>query len=99
MSVLFGGLGLSAKGEIILTKDGMTRTAIVLNADASIREKHAAEELSSFLEQITGAGFEIVGETDPARANICVGIGAAKAVDPGFSTKGLGADGLIIRTS
>lgn len=99
MSVLFGGLGLSAKGEIILAKDGMARAAIVLNADASIREKHAAEELSSFLEQITGAGFEIVGKTDPARANICVGIGAAQAVDPGFSTKGLGADGIIIRTS
>jgi hypothetical protein len=89
---------IHAKAEIVLAKDGFSQAVVVLNADASIREKHAASELSSILKQITGARFEITGEPSPAGANVCVGIGAAKAVDPDFSTSGLGADGIIVRT-
>ena len=81
-----------------ISKDGVAEAAIVVAPDASLQEKHAAIELSGFLGQITGGTFEIVAQPGRHAGNVYVGRGAATAVDPTFSTEGLGTDGLVIRT-
>ena len=101
--LLLGGLCCAApfpeaRAGVTIAKGGEPRAAIVVAADASMRERHAAAELVAFLEQITGGAFETLPQPKADTANVCVGRGAAKGVDPAFSTEGLGADGLVIKT-
>jgi hypothetical protein len=71
--------------------------AIVVADNATPAEKHAAQELSSFLKQITGLGFEVKPSAPNDEPRLLVGPDAARLADPSFSTDGLGAEGLIIR--
>jgi len=45
-----------------------------------------------------GANFAIQDEMQKGGANLLVGLDAARLVEPGFSTEGLGADGIVIRS-
>jgi len=98
LAALIGMRASARLSAMAISKNGVPQVAIVLAPDATIQEKRAAAELASFLGQITGGKFETVQHYRPNAANICVGRGAARAVDPKFTTDGLGADGLTIRT-
>jgi len=84
--------------DITLSENGTRKAVIVCDADASEAQRHAAEELATFLAQITGASFTIQAESSSAGPQICVGAEAARRVDPTFSTNGLGSEGIVLKT-
>lgn len=93
------GLSVGAEaGVVTIAAGGQSGAVVVVAADATDPEEYAAAELAGFLKQITGGTFEIVHQADVSRSRLLVGEGAARLADASFSTNGLGADGLIIRT-
>ena len=97
--VLLFVLGLAAQVKAItLAENGVAQAVIVIDQNAPISEQHAASELADFLQQVTGAEFEILHEADTGKSRLLVGPQAAKLADPNFSTGGLGAEGIVIRT-
>ena len=88
-------LGLSA---IAISEDAHAKAIIVVAAAAPEPEQHAAKELVGFLGQITGATFEIATQEKAGASCIFVGPAAARQADRQFSTEGLGAEGVVIRT-
>ncbi len=92
---LLASLGLSA---VTISKDGQANAVIVVAADASEPEQYAAKELAEFLGQITGSTFKVLSEEDEQASCILVGPGAARQADAQFSTDGLGAEGIVMRT-
>jgi len=90
VSALFLVTGAHA---IELARNGGPRAVIVLARDATAPEAHAAAELQSFIEQVTGARLPIVGKTVDLPM-ILVGCDAARMVDPAFSIGDLGTDGV-----
>jgi hypothetical protein len=94
-------VGSVVRGEgaaIPLAENGQARAAIVVAADASAPEKHAAAELSAILQQVTGAAFEIQNQKPASGAAVLIGKSAAKLVDPAFSTADLGLEGIAVVT-
>jgi len=85
-------------GEVTISENGVAKAVIVIAEDAGEPEQHAAAELADFLEQITGAKFEIVNPPAAKQSRLLVGSKAAKSAAADFSTEGLGTDGIIIRT-
>ena len=57
-------LGVSG-ANLTLTQNGKSDYTIVIGAEASPSERHAAQELQSFLEQISGARLPISTEMRP----------------------------------
>jgi len=95
---LIAGCGQAVKDNTIaIARNGAAKAVIVVAADAGEPERHAADELSDFLQQITGAKFEIQHPPAEGKSRLLVGAGAAKLAQADFSTDGLGADGIIIR--
>jgi len=92
---LFASLGLSA---ITISKDGQAQAVIVLAPDASEPEQYAAKELAQFLGQITGGEFQVINQEKEQASCIFVGPAAAKWADEKFSTDGLGAEGIVLKT-
>jgi hypothetical protein len=89
---------VSRAHAMTIVESGAAKTVIVVAQDAPEPEQHAAAELAEFLQQITGAKFEIVSSAGPGKLRVLVGAQAAKFADPDFSTEGLGTDGIVIRT-
>jgi len=90
---------ISKAPALTIARNAKPQAIIVLAADATESERHAAAELSDFLTQITGAKFETAaGVSIKNLAHIAVGPGAAAQVVRGFTTDGLGTDGITIRT-
>jgi len=89
----------SSPKRVEIAEDGLAKAVIVIAPDAPLPERWAAEELSKFLEQMTGAKFEIASPSATGRTRLLVGPEAAKSARPDFSTDGLGAEGIIIRTA
>jgi len=83
---------------LTIAENGVAKAVIVIAEDAAEPEQHAAAELADFLRQITGAKFDIVHPPAAKRCCLLVGPKAAKSAAADFSTDGLGADGIIIRT-
>ncbi|MCX5642200.1 MAG: DUF4838 domain-containing protein [Candidatus Omnitrophica bacterium] len=89
-----------AVGSKVLARDGAAISVITLAPDASAPERRAAQELASFLKQVTGADFAVKASAEAGNApQIAVGPGAAKALSPDLSLQGLGADGIIIKVA
>lgn len=87
---------------IRLMESNETKYVITLATDASLPEKNAASELSSYLKKVTGADFKIVAPGQSGkRPVIAVGPGAAKAVMPklDLDKAGLGEEGIVMKTS
>ncbi len=82
-----------------LSENGQAKAVIVIAADASSPEQHAASELAHFLGQIAGARFAVAGEPNQTTANIFVGPQAARIARSDFSTDGLGDEGIVIQTT
>jgi len=83
---------------INVAEDSEAKAAIVIAPDAPETQRHAAAELAYFLQQITGAKFEIVNSPVAGKASILIGPEAAKLACPDFSTDGLETDSIVIRT-
>lgn len=99
VSVAFFCLCSCGQAEALtIAEDGLAKAVIVIAPDSSEPEKHAATELAEFLKQITGAKFEIAYGVVPGKSRIFVGPTGTMPANPEFSTKGLGSDGIIIRT-
>ena len=60
---------LTAEGRSTLFKNGKTSYSIVIGKDASVSEKTAAEELSFYLNKISGAEFAILEEDEPGSSS------------------------------
>ena len=85
-------------GAMTISENGQVKAVIVVAADAPEPERHAAGELVEFLGQITGAEFRLANQKADQAACIFVGPTAAKWGDERFSTDGLGAEGIVIKT-
>ena len=75
---LLSGLALVAVSSaparaVTLARNGRSDYAIVLAADASLSEKHAATELQTFIGQISGAKLPIAGEAEKPKKMIVIG--------------------------
>ena len=81
-----------------IASDGNSKSGVVVAEDASPPEHHAAEELASFLQQVTGAAYEVQRKYSGTAPRLLVGPGAARLADPEFSTQGLGKEGIVLRT-
>ncbi|MHC4424891.1 MAG: DUF4838 domain-containing protein [Planctomycetota bacterium] len=93
------GCGQAANNDTVtIAQNGVAKAVIVVAADAGEPQQHAATELAGFLQQITGAKFEILHPPAAGKSRLLVGPGAAKLAASDFSADGLGADGIIIRT-
>jgi hypothetical protein len=87
--------------QFTLVEKGRSSARIVIPADAIPSERYAAEELQRYIERISGARLEIVGDTArPGRTDILLGDNAhlrtlknRPAIGP------LGEDGCVLRTS
>jgi len=93
-----GCIQAARSDAMIIARNGEAKAVIVVADDATEAERHAAAELADFLRQITGAAFEISGPPAAGKPRLLVGPGAAKSAAADFSTDGLGADGIVIRT-
>jgi len=97
--ILVAGCIQAAESDVVtIAQDGSANAVIVIAENATEPERHAANELASFLRQITGTTFEIQAPPAVGQSRLLVGPEAAKLADSNFSTKGLGSDGIIIRT-
>ena len=81
-----------------LSDAGRPRATVVVAADAPAPVRHAADELRYFLSRVTGATFSIRHNVSPGGINLLVGPQAARLREPGFSTEGLGEEGVVLRT-
>ena len=84
---------------LTLVRNGKSEHAIVLADGASLSEKHAAEELQGFLEEISGAKLPIVGEAaKPAKMIVIGSCETQRALAPEMDIKGMGEEGFAIKT-
>ncbi len=88
-------IGLPAFAGVTLVKSGRPIAAIVIPADATRIERHAAEELRDHLEMASGARLPIVDQA-PAGARVLIGRAAAAA---GVAAQGLELEQYRIRTA
>lgn len=96
-------IGTSATAEVKIADAGTPLAVIVLDENAPAVERYAAEELSRWLKEITGAEFAITHPGDSVidgKPMIAVGPAAALSVDAGIdlSFDQLGHEGIVIRT-
>lgn len=99
LSLITGYVQAATNETVVIAQDSRAKAVIVVADDAAEPERHAANELADFLRQITGATFEIKAPPAAGQSRLLVGPGAAKMAVADFSTDGLGADGIIIRTA
>ena len=85
--------------DLILAKDGRSDYAVVCGANASPSERHAAEELVSYFEKITGARLPIRTdkEGEPSEKEFVVGR-TDREGESEFDRAELGDDGFVIKT-
>ena len=70
----FIAMNVAAADELVLAENGKSAYTIVVADDASPSTKHGAEELQTFLKQITGAKLPIGSDRRPqAAAEIVLG--------------------------
>ncbi len=87
-----------ACSAMTIAENGQAKALIVVSPESSEPVQHAAQELASFLNQITGAEFKIAEQAKRRQVCIFVGPEAAKQVYRRLSMEGLGQEGILIRT-
>jgi hypothetical protein len=94
--------GVSSKsGELTLSKNGKTNYSIVLPDSPTAIESTAAKELKAHLDEITGADFTIVNESNAnnSKPQFIVGNSRrAKALLPQVDADKLSYDGIVVET-
>jgi hypothetical protein len=98
--ILLGAVSARADG-LVLAENGQSAFQIVVAGDASPSTKHAAQELHSFLQQISGAKLPVVSDNQPAGPHeIVLGESARlKSLNVAIDFKALGNEGYVIRTA
>lgn len=91
-------IATTCAAAMTLAENGSVRAVIVVDPDASVPDRHAADELATFLGQVTGISFQITNDPSAGKPRILIGEAAARLADPAFSVKALGNEGIIIRT-
>jgi ferredoxin len=102
ISVVFISANRSRSDGLILSKSGKALYSIVLPDLPTAVESTAAKELKKYLDEITGAGFAIVNESDAdnTRPQIVVGNSLrAKELLPEVDAAKLPYDGIVIETA
>jgi hypothetical protein len=91
---------IAPAADLILTDSGKSDFRIVIAADAGPSTQYAANELQSFLKQISDAELPIVTDREPASGHeIVLGqSGHLKALATAIDFKKLGDEGYVIRT-
>src|SRR2546429_6510623 len=88
--------GLAA--NLRLVENGKSNYSIVIAPDASQSERHGAEELQSFLEEMSGARLPITAE--PQRKMVLVGNSPALGkLNLRIPFADLGPEGFVLKTS
>lgn len=94
-------VGTDVRQEVLaLANDGQSPYQIVVGESASVATRHAAGELRSFLNQVTGADLPVVDDSATPNAREIL-VGASQRVYAlGLSPEAdLGDDGFVIRTA
>lgn len=88
-------------GQFLLADNGTTKYCIVLADDASPSTKHAAEELSRFLKEMTSAEFAVRSDKEPlGEQEIILGDNAhLRRLGISIDFKELGNEGYVIKTA
>ena len=101
LACLLGLINAPAEG-LELAKDGVSAYEIVLDADATVPERTAAEELQTHLEAVTGARLPIHVETAASSTGKRIVVGPSahflKAF-PDFNLATLRRDGIVMKTA
>jgi hypothetical protein len=99
--VFFCAIGSSSSGgELVLAENGQSAYQIVVADSASPSTKHGAEELQTFLEQISGAKLPIVSDQQPqGPKEIILGDNThLQKLGVNVDLASLGNEGYVIRT-
>ncbi len=88
------------QADLTLAQEGQTAYRIVIAVDASATERFAAEELTNFLQRVTGATFPVVMESGAATAEgSAIYLGwTAFAREQGIDPVALGEEEWVLRT-
>jgi hypothetical protein len=92
--------GRTQSAEVVLAENGQSAYRIVVADDASPSTRHGANELNSFLNQMTGAELPIVSDQEPLSSHeIVLGNNAhLKQLKVEIDFCSLGPEGYVIRT-
>jgi hypothetical protein len=91
---------VQAKPKMMLAENGKALAAIVVAADAPPSTRYASEELQRFLNQMTGASFELITDADPPREREIV-VGAndrLHSMNISIDTHRFGGEGYVLLT-
>ncbi len=91
----------AAKQPLVLVKEGKSTYSICLSEAASPSEKHAADELQRFLEEMSGARLPIVTDAENPQGDLVL-VGNSKLVEqvaPKIAFERLGPEGFVLRTA
>jgi hypothetical protein len=99
LTLLAGG-GRSQAAPVVLSEAGQARCGLLIDPAASESTRHAAAELATFLQQITGGNFTVSESTAlPPGPAVLVGPGSALTqAAPDLALDTLKPDGIIIET-
>jgi hypothetical protein len=101
LSLICAANAAAQEARPFVASQGQSSYTIVVADDASPSTRHAAEELQTFLEQMTGAKLPIASDKTPATANeIVLGKTNSRlaAISPKIEFDSLGLEGYVIRT-
>ncbi len=100
LGVSVWGAKLATAQELVLAEKGESAYRIVVAEDASPSTRHGAEELQTFLEEMTGATLPVVPDTQPAtEREIILGDSRhLRFLSIRFDLDELGSEGYVIRT-
>ena len=99
--LLFGWGRDVIAADMPLAKAGVAQCVLTVATDASAPERHAAEELQTYLQAITGAVFTTVPPAEVGhRSAIAIGPGATRILAPevDLAQAALGDDGIVMKT-
>lgn len=88
--------------EAVLAEDGKARFDILVPTDAIPAERTAADQLQKYLNQVTGAEFQVKPASEEALNSPHILVGAGELAQKELAAadlKGLGKDGILIKVS
>src|SRR5208337_371587 len=91
----------AAEKSLTLVKQGKSTYSICVSEAASPSEKHAAEELQKFVEEISGARLPIVTDAEKLQGDLVL-VGNSKPIQQlalGVPFERLGSEGFVLRTA
>jgi Domain of unknown function (DUF4838)/Glycosyl hydrolase family 67 N-terminus len=87
----------AAAAPLKLVQEGKSTYSIVISTDASPSEKHGAQELQKFLEEMSGARLPVVTDAQTARGNLVL-VGNSKLLKASIPFDSLGPEGFALKT-